>query len=87
MTHAMCITGCNITDEYHHTIDKWQIENSWGKDKAADGYYIMTDKWFDEYVYEIAINKKYLSKEQLEILNSNTFTTLPPWDPMGSLAI
>ena len=86
MTHAMCITGFNRIDDYHHTIDKWQVENSWGKSDAAEGYYIMSDKWFDEYVYEIAINKKYLSVEQLEILDSNEVTTLNPWDPMGSLA-
>ena len=46
----------------------------------------MSDKWFDEYVYEIAINKKYLSEEELKILDSNEVTTLNPWDPMGSLA-
>ena len=86
MTHAMCITGFNRTDDYHHIINKWQVENSWGKSEAAEGYYIMTDKWFDEYVYEIAINKKYLSEEQKQILNQNSINVLPPWDPMGSLA-
>ena len=89
MTHAMCITGFNRTDDYHHTIDKWQVENSWGKSDAAEGYYIMSDKWFDEYVYEIAIHKKYLSSKHLEILEnreSDNITVLPPWDPMGSLA-
>ena len=46
----------------------------------------MTDKWFDEYVYEVVIHKKYLSEEQFEIYNSNEYTILNPWDPMGSLA-
>lgn len=86
MTHAMCITGFNRIDEYHHLIDKWQVENSWGKSDAAEGYYIMTDKWFDQYVYEIAIHKNLLSKQQLDILKQNQITVLPPWDPMGSLA-
>ncbi len=86
MTHAMCITGFNRIDDYNHIIDKWQVENSWGKSEAAEGYYIMTDKWFEEYVYEIAIHKKYLSKEQNNILELNEHTILKPWDPMGSLA-
>ena len=93
MTHAMCITGCNkITsgenceNGENDKINKWQVENSWGKSDAADGYYIMTDTWFDEYVYEIAVNKKYLSEEQRQLLASTNITILPPWDPMGSLA-
>lgn len=83
MTHAMCITGFN---KENNKINKWQVENSWGKSDAAEGYYIMTDKWFDEYVYEIAVNKKHLSEEQLNILAKGEIEELPPWDPMGSLA-
>jgi len=86
MTHAMCITGFNQIDSYNHINNKWQVENSWGKSESAEGYYIMSDEWFDEYVYEIAINKKYLSEQQLDIINKNECTILEPWDPMGSLA-
>ena len=35
---------------------------------------------------EIAVNKKYLSEEQRQLLASTNITILPPWDPMGSLA-
>ena len=45
----------------------------------------MTDKWFDEYTYEVVIDKKYLNKKIINILDSNIIK-LPPWDPMGALA-
>ena len=45
----------------------------------------MTDEWFDEYTYQIVVNKKYLSQEILDIYASEP-TMLEPWDPMGSLA-
>lgn len=83
MGHAMVITGVNIVNE--DLVDKWKIENSWGDDKGNKGYYIMSDDWFDKYVYQACINKKYLSKEQLQMLKQEKIV-LEPWDPMGSLA-
>ncbi len=46
----------------------------------------MTDRWFDEYMYQIVVNKKYLTNEQLAAYQSEP-TELEPWDPMGSLAV
>lgn len=93
MTHAMVISGCNIIEENNsvctnvtNKVNKWEIENSWGDRGPAKGYCMMTDKWFDEYVYEILINKKYLLEDELNIINSKKYTILPPWDPFGSLA-
>jgi bleomycin hydrolase len=45
----------------------------------------MTDAWFDQYVYEVAIDKQYISKDVLDLLDTPA-TVLDPWDPMGSLA-
>ena len=45
----------------------------------------MTDKWLDEYTYEVVIDKKYLPKKVLEIFERKS-VFLNPWDPMGSLA-
>ena len=45
----------------------------------------MTDKWFDEYTYEIVVHKKYLTNEELDIYGRDP-VKLPPWDPMGALA-
>ena len=82
MTHAMLFTGVNVHDGKPL---KWKVENSWGDKKGNKGYYIMTDDWFDEYMFEVAIHKKYLPKKILEI-EALSPTPLPPWDPLGSLA-
>lgn len=39
-----------------------------GNDAKVDGYYIMNDNYFDEFILEAIIDKKYLSKEQKEML-------------------
>jgi len=49
------------------------------------GYMMMTDEWFDEYTYEVVVDKKYLSKKLLKYLEMETIS-LKPWDPMGALA-
>ena len=83
MSHAMCITGVNLDKSGRPT--KWKIENSWGDDSGKKGYYIMSDSYFEKYVYQAVINKKYLSKEELSALKESPII-LKPWDPMGSLA-
>ena len=84
MTHAMVLAGVNLDADGNP--DRWKVENSWGKDRGYQGFYAMDDAWFDEYVYQIVINKKNLTKEQLDAYNSEPIK-LEPWDPMGSLAI
>ena len=83
MTHAMVFQGVNLDE--NGNPNRWRVENSWGKDPGQDGYYVMTDKWFDEYMYQIVVNKKYLTPEQLAAYESEPIE-LEPWDPMGSLA-
>lgn len=82
MTHAMLINGVDLS---HGKPTKWRVENSWGKDVGKDGFFIMTDSWFDQYVYEVAIHKRFLSKEILQLEKKDPII-LPPWHPMGSLA-
>ena len=82
MNHAMVLTGVNIDDS---APNRWKIENSWGDEVADKGYYVATDTWFDNYVYQVVINKKYLNDEEKELLGLKP-TILNPWDPMGTLA-
>jgi bleomycin hydrolase len=84
MTHAMVLTGVNLDE--NGKSNKWRVENSWGDAPGNNGYYVMSDKWFNEFTYQIVINKKYLSKSQLELLEKEPII-LKPWDPMGSLAL
>jgi len=82
MTHAMLFTGVNLVNG---KPNKWRVENSWGDKNADKGYYLMTDKWFDEYMFEVAVHKKYLTKAQIDQYKAEPLE-LEPWDPLGSLA-
>ena len=83
MTHAMVFMGVNLDEEGRS--EPFAGRNSWGKDSGKDGYYMMTDEWFDEYMYQIVVNKKYLPEEIIREYESEPIL-LEPWDPMGSLA-
>ena len=83
MTHAMLFTGVDVHDG---VATKWRVENSWGEEEVGKkGFQSMNDSWFDEYMFEVAIEKKYLSPELLAALEEEPIV-LAPWDPMGSLA-
>ena len=83
MTHAMTLQGVNLDADGNPT--RWRVENSWGKDHGKDGYDIASDAWFDEYVYQVVVDKKYLTDEERAAYESEPIE-LAPWDPMGSLA-
>ena len=84
MTHAMVIIGVDI-DDVTGKPTKWKVENSWGAASGRKGIYLMTDRWFDENVYEVAAYKGVLDKKVLDAFEQPPIT-LPPWDPMGTLA-
>ena len=84
MNHAMVLLGVNLDRD--GKPDRWRIENSWGKESGPNGgYYIASDSWFDECVYQIAVDRKYLSPE-IRALLGQPMIELEPWDPMGTLA-
>jgi bleomycin hydrolase len=84
MTHAMVFTGVDVGADGQPA--KWRVENSWG-DKIGDkGFLVMSDRWFDEYMYEVVVDKRLVPPDLLAILDTEPIV-LPPWDPMGSLAV
>lgn len=83
MTHAMTLQGVSLDAAGEPT--SWRIENSWGEDHGHEGYDIGSAAWFDEYVYQVVVDKKYLTPEELTAFESDPIE-LAPWDPMGSLA-
>ncbi|CAG8551696.1 11992_t:CDS:2 [Ambispora leptoticha] len=82
MTHAMVFTGVHIEDD---KPIRWRVENSWGDDRGQKGYFVMSDDWFSDWVYQIVLEKKDAPKEYVDVLDQKPIA-LPAWDPMGSLA-
>lgn len=77
-SHAMTLVAVDLDADGNPT--KWMVENSWGPG-ANDGHLIMTDKWFDEYMFRLVANKKYVTEDILNILKQKP-EKLPAWDPM-----
>ena len=84
MTHAMVLEGVRLDASGNPEL--WKVENSWGKDHGRDGFDTLSDAWFDEYVYQVVVDKKYLTEEERLTYETEKPTVLAPWDPMGSLA-
>ena len=82
MNHAMVLTGVNLDENGQPT--RWKIENSWGDERGKKGYYICSDSWFDQYVFQAAIEREYLG--DLAACADKEPRMLDPWDPMGTLA-
>ena len=78
-THAMTLMAVDLDKEGKPT--KWKVENSWGATSGMSGYLIMTDKWFDEYMFRVVVNRKYCTPKVLELLKKKP-VKLPAWDPM-----
>lgn len=84
MDHAMAFAGVDVADD-GTTTRRWRVENSWGAKIADKGYFTMSDDWFTEYVYEVAVPKALLPEEYQKALEEPAIS-LPAWDPMGALA-
>lgn len=80
-THAMLICGVDL-DRNNPT--KWKIQNSWGDQPGHKGYFIMGDKWMDQYTYEIVVNKKYLTDDEMEAYGKDPIV-LPYWNAMNPI--
>jgi bleomycin hydrolase len=82
MTHAMLFTGVDLVDGKPR---RWRVENSWGDEKADNGFWTMNDSWYAEHVFEIAVRKSSLPADLQARLDEDPIV-LPAWDPMGALA-
>lgn len=79
-SHAMTLIAVDIDKETGKT-KKWMVENSWGPTSGYRGNMIMTDEWFDEYMFRLVVNKKYVDQKFLDMLKQKP-VMLPAWDPM-----
>lgn len=78
-THDMTLVG---VDEDNGEIRKWKVENSWGDKMGHKGFYEMSQKWFEDYVYDVVVRKEYLTDEQVKLAEGPAID-LKPWDNIG----
>ncbi|MFA6829460.1 MAG: C1 family peptidase [Bacilli bacterium] len=60
--HAMTFTGVNLVSG---RPNRFKVENSWGKEVGDNGFFTMSNQWFDEYVYQAIIKREYLPADIL----------------------
>lgn len=78
-SHAMTLMAVDLDSQGNPT--KWMVENSWGPTSGHKGHIIMTDDWFDEYMFRLVVERKYVPAETLELLKQKP-VKLPAWDPL-----
>lgn len=78
-SHAMTLIAVDLDEE--GAPKKWMVENSWGPSAGWQGNLIMTDEWFEEYMFRMVVDKKYIPEKTLKLLEQKPIL-LPSWDPM-----
>ncbi len=78
-SHAM--TLCAVDLDKDGKPLKWMVENSWGPNYGYQGNLIMTNEWFNEYMFRVVLEEKYIPANIKALLNQKAIM-LPAWDPM-----
>lgn len=78
-SHAMTLMAADL-DKNGKTV-KWMVENSWGAASGYQGHLIMTDEWFNEYMFRLVVETKYVPARLQEMFQQKPIM-LPAWDPM-----
>ena len=55
MTHAMVISGVHLDPQNGKPL-RYKVENSWGENSGDKGFFVMTDRWFEQYVHSIHVS-------------------------------
>jgi bleomycin hydrolase len=78
--HCMVLTGVDVQNGIPV---KWKVENSWGDKRGREGWWTITQSWFDANIFEILIDKKYCPPELLKAAEQEPIV-MPPWDPFSN---
>ena len=78
-SHAMTLVAVDLDADGKPL--KWMVENSWGNNYGYKGCLIMTNDWFDNYMFRLVVEKKYIPAKLLKMFDQKP-VMLPSWDPM-----
>lgn len=60
MTHAMVLTAVHILEG---KSVRWRVQNSWGEGAGTKGWFVMSDHWMDEFVYQAVVDPRFAHSE------------------------
>ncbi|MBQ6237563.1 MAG: C1 family peptidase [Bacteroidales bacterium] len=78
-SHAMTLCAVDLDKEGKPL--KWMVENSWGPNYGYQGNLIMSNEWFNEYMFRVVLEEKYIPANIRALLSQKPIM-LPAWDPM-----
>ncbi len=78
-THAMTLTAVDLDCKGNPL--KWKVENSWGATYGQNGCLIMTNAWFNEYMFRLVVDRRYASEKTLKEFDQKP-TMVTPEDPL-----
>ena len=78
-THAMTLVAVDLDAQGKPT--KWKVENSWGPEWGHKGCLIMTNEWFNEYMFRLVVDRKYASEKILKLADQKPIMVMPE-DPL-----
>lgn len=78
-THAMTLTAVDLDEQGQPK--KWKVENSWGATYGQNGYLIMTNPWFNDYMFRLVVDTKYAPANVLKAAQEKPVMVVPE-DPL-----
>ena len=78
-THAMTLVAVDL-DKNGNPL-KWKVENSWGPNNGAQGCLIMSNRWFNEYMFRLVVDKKYVPENLQKEFEQKPVMVMPE-DPL-----
>lgn len=78
-THAMTLVAVDLDKDGNPL--KWKVENSWGPNNGAQGCLIMSNRWFNEYMFRLVVDKKYVHENLQKEFEQKPVMVMPE-DPL-----